>query len=74
VPNLNRIVLASSSKSKIRTLQSIGRSLRIGKGGQAYIYDIVDYGNPFLPKHAKERISYYEDAEFNIEHIELKEV
>ena len=73
IPNLNHIVLASSNKAKIRTLQSIGRSLRKGKGGQAYIYDIVDHSNKFLPKHSKERIKYYEDAEFNIEHIELNE-
>jgi len=71
--NLNHIVLASSSKSKIRTLQSIGRSLRKGVKGQAYIYDLVDHSNKFLPKHAKERIKYYEDADFNIKHIELKE-
>ena len=73
-PNLNHIVFASSYKSKIRTLQSIGRSLRRGNSSQAYIYDLVDYDNPFFPKHAKERILYYEKEEFIMNNIELNEI
>jgi len=73
IPTLNHIVLASSNKSKIRTLQSIGRSLRKTLAGQSYIYDIVDHSNKFLPKQSKERIEYYEVADFKINHIEILE-
>jgi superfamily II DNA or RNA helicase len=73
VPNLNHIVLASSNKTKIRTLQSIGRSLRKDGGRKATIYDIVDGSNTFLPKHAKERQRFYKLEEFGTEFIELNE-
>ena len=74
IPNLNHIILASSNKSKIRTLQSIGRSLRKNGGDRATIYDIVDGSNTFLPKHAKERLRFYKQEQFNIDTIELKEL
>lgn len=76
IPNLNHILFASSYKAKIRTLQSIGRSLRKPKqemDNDAFIYDIVDHSNKHFPKHAKERIKYYEKEEFNIKEIKLKE-
>jgi len=73
IPNLNHVGLLSSNKAKIRTLQSIGRSLRKIGDTKATIYDIIDYGNKFLPKHAKERLKYYTDAEFTVKDIELKE-
>jgi superfamily II DNA or RNA helicase len=73
IPNLNHIVLASSNKTKIRTLQSIGRSLRKNGRKSSTIYDIVDHSNKFLPKHAKERQRFYKAEEFGMEFIELKE-
>ena len=42
IENLDNIVFASPSKSKIRILQSIGRVLRKGKTGKATVYDIAD--------------------------------
>lgn len=73
IPNLNHIVLASSNATKIRTLQSIGRSLRKNGGAKATIYDIADGSNNFLPKHAKERQRFYKMEDFDIEFIEVNE-
>ncbi|NDG32901.1 DEAD/DEAH box helicase, partial [bacterium] len=43
IRNLHNIVFASPSKSKIRTLQSIGRGLRLGENKEsAVLYDIAD--------------------------------
>ena len=73
IPNLNHIGLVSSNKAKIRILQSIGRSLRKCGVDQAYIYDIIDHSNKFLPKHAIERIKYYEESDFKVIDYELRE-
>ena len=71
--NLKRIdnlIMVSSSKSEIRVLQSIGRTLRIGNGSdEATLYDIADdlssgsYTNYTL-EHFKERVQIYSKEEF----------
>ncbi len=74
IPNLSYVIFGSSYKAKIRTLQSIGRSLRISKGKKkSHIIDIVDHSNKYLPKHAKERMSYYVDEEFEINKSDIYE-
>jgi len=43
IRNLKTLIFASPTKSRIRTLQSIGRTLRIGdESSEAIMYDIVD--------------------------------
>lgn len=43
IPNISKIVFATTQKSEILTLQSIGRSIRLSKGkNKAIIYDITD--------------------------------
>lgn len=67
IPNLSYVMFGSSYKAKIRTLQSIGRSLRKSEGKkESVIIDIVDNNNKYLPKQAKERMKYYETEEFDI--------
>ena len=70
IPNLKYAVLASPTKSKIRTLQSVGRTLRNheNKEDGAIIYDILD-NVKFLKKHGEKRIEYYKSEKFNIEFI-----
>jgi superfamily II DNA or RNA helicase len=71
IKNLHNLIFASPTKSKIRTLQSIGRALRLGdnKNG-AVLYDIADdlrysvYTNYSL-KHYEERINIYNGEKFN---------
>ena len=74
IPNLSHIIFASSYKAKIRTLQSIGRSLRkIQNKGTSTVIDIVDMNNKFLSKHGNERMKFYKKEGFEIEINKFKE-
>jgi superfamily II DNA or RNA helicase len=77
---LDNLIFASGSKSEIRVLQSIGRTLRKGNGSDdATLYDITDdlsngsYQNYTL-EHFKKRISIYssEKFPFKIINVNLK--
>jgi len=72
IPNLKYAMLASPSKSKIRVLQSVGRTLRLNdnKKDGAIIFDLVDQVK-FLKKHGQKRIDYYKNEGFNIESIDV---
>ncbi|NDG31223.1 DEAD/DEAH box helicase [bacterium] len=80
IRNLHNIIFASPSKSKIRTLQSIGRGLRLGENKEtATLYDIADdmsYKSKknFTLMHFTERMKIYgeEKFEYKIYTIELK--
>ena len=68
---LDNLILASGSKSEIRILQSIGRTLRKGNGAdKATLYDITDdlshgsYSNYTL-EHFKKRIEIYSSEQFS---------
>lgn len=70
IRNLHNIIFASPTKSRIRSLQSIGRGLRLGDNkDEAVLYDIVDdlrcktHIN-FTLKHFEERIKMYNDEKF----------
>ncbi|MDP7368800.1 MAG: DEAD/DEAH box helicase family protein, partial [Candidatus Pacebacteria bacterium] len=73
IRNINNIVLASPSKSKIRVLQSIGRGLRRSSiKDSILIYDIADdisYGERrnFTLNHFTARINIYNEEQFNYE-------
>jgi len=70
IRNLENIIFASPTKSRIKTLQSIGRTLRIGDlSDKAKLYDIVDdlsykKHRNFAVKHFLERIKMYDDQKF----------
>ena len=70
IRNLHNIVFSSPTKSKIRTLQSIGRVLRLGENKDAAtLYDIADdlrYGPyvNFTLKHYEERVKIYSEEKF----------
>ena len=78
IKNLEDIIFASPSKARIRTLQAIGRSLRIGRSNEARLWDIVDdlshksYKN-FALKHFLNRIDIYNSEKFkyNIYKVDL---
>ena len=71
IRNLHNIIFASPSKSKIRTLQSIGRGLRLGENKEnAVLYDIADdisykSKSNFTLQHFKERMKIYNDEKFD---------
>jgi len=71
IRNLHNIIFASPSKSRIRTLQSIGRGLRKGEfKTHAVLYDIADdlswkSRQNFTLLHFAERIKIYSEEKFN---------
>jgi superfamily II DNA or RNA helicase len=73
IRHLHNIVFASPSKSRIRTLQSIGRGLRRSDNkDSATLYDIADdftYNDKrnFTLNHFMERINIYNSEEFEYE-------
>ena len=80
IRNLHNIIFASPSKSRIRTLQSIGRGLRTSDTKEsATLFDIADdmrHGKKenFTLRHFAERIRIYaeEKFKFKIYKIDLK--
>jgi superfamily II DNA or RNA helicase len=77
IKNLENIIFASPSKSRIRTLQSIGRVLRIGRSDKAVLYDIVDdihwkKRRNYALKHFFERIKIYDQERFNYTIYQIK--
>lgn len=75
IPKLHHVILASSSKSEIRVLQTIGRGLRKHKEKEeVIIWDIVDNltyvansGNKYVNytvKHWQERMKFYKQEGF----------
>lgn len=70
IRNLHNVIFASPTKSKIRSLQSIGRVLRLGNNkDKAVLYDIADdlrNGNElnFALKHYEERMKIYSEEKF----------
>jgi superfamily II DNA or RNA helicase len=80
IKRLDNVIFASGSKSEIKVLQSIGRSLRKGNGSdKATLYDIADdlsigeFTNYTL-NHFRRRIEIYssEQFEFKIYTIPLE--
>jgi len=75
IPSLRTIILASSTKSYIRVIQSLGRVLRkhvSKKLGGAEMYDICD-NVKFLKKHAANRNRYYVKEKHEILEFVLNE-
>ena len=73
IRNINNIVFASPSKSKIRVLQSLGRGLRQQGGNKTLrLYDVADdlainSKLNFTLRHFRERINIYDDQKFDYE-------
>jgi superfamily II DNA or RNA helicase len=70
IKRLDNVIFATSSKSEIKVLQSIGRSLRKAEDSQkAVLYDIADdlssgsYSN-YTMEHFKKRIEIYSSEQF----------
>lgn len=73
IKSLQNLILAVPSKSKIRVLQSIGRTLRkMLHKGVAIIWDVVD-NVKFLDDHAEMRMRHYTMEGFEVEEYELFE-
>lgn len=81
IRNLHNIIFASPSKSRIRTLQSIGRGLRVSDSkSKCKLYDIADdltlnKKKNFTLNHLIERVKMYNEETFPYEiyTVKLKE-
>lgn len=78
IKNLHNMVFGSSSKAKIRVLQSIGRLMRLHNSKSvATLYDLVDkidyngYQNATF-RHVEERIKFYANEQFKVSFMNLK--
>lgn len=58
IPNIGAIIMAGGRKTKIGTIQKVGRALRPGKEKDAIIVDFIDKGR-HLSKHTHERYDAY---------------
>ena len=78
IRNINNIVLASPSKSKIRVLQSIGRGLRTSSSKDSVlVFDIADDVSfndrrNFTLNHFTERLNIYNEENFDYELSKVK--
>lgn len=74
IPNIQNIVLAYSTKSGNRLLQTIGRGVRKAEGKDlCKVYDIADdiSGSNFTLNHLRERVKLYSMEEFPYEIFEI---
>jgi superfamily II DNA or RNA helicase len=78
IKKLHSAWLISSTKSKIRILQSIGRLMRLHetKGGKADIYDVVDCleyngSKNYVMRHFEERLNQYISEEHPVKFISV---
>ena len=78
IKNLHNVIFSSPSKSRIRTLQSIGRVLRKSENKlKATLYDIADdckkgSRSNYTLNHLMERVKYYNEEKFNYDIISIK--
>lgn len=64
-PSTDVVVLAFAGKSYVKTLQRIGRGLRLKKNqGELEVIDVCDYNNKILRRHSLARLNMYEQEGF----------
>ena len=83
IKRLHHVIFASSYKSKIKILQSIGRGLRTHETKEKMVlWDVVDdlryttrngtKGKNHVYKHFEERLKFYNEQEFKFFNKDLK--
>ena len=78
IRNINNIVFASPSKSKIRVLQSVGRGLRRSESKmEVRLFDLSDdlkqgSRQNYTLTHFTERLNIYNEEQFNYEISKVK--
>lgn len=66
IKNVNHVIIAGGGASYVKTLQRLGRGLRITETKKSVdIFDFYDTTNEILLRHAKKRIKTYEDEGFD---------
>lgn len=73
LPNIDVLIMAGGGKSSIKTLQRVGRGIRLGGTGKLIVVDFVDFLNNYLLEHSHQRFTDYRDEDcFEIREISLK--
>lgn len=66
IKNVHLLINASGRKSKVETLQKLGRGVRIKEGKEkVLVYDFFDYGNKFTQRHSTERMKTYKNEGYD---------
>jgi len=64
IPSLDCVINAVGKKSRISTIQSVGRALRPKE--KAYIIDFLDLNQKYLEDHSKERLKIYKSLGWEV--------
>lgn len=60
IPSINCLLTIGGGESYNRTVQRVGRALRLkSDGSEAEVIDVMDTTNPYLKKHSTTRLTYY---------------
>lgn len=59
IKEITHLIIARGLKSDIPTIQALGRSMRIDKDSDVFVYDFYDRDGAILEKHSKSRIRAY---------------
>jgi len=74
IPTIDVLVLAGGGSSPLRTIQRMGRALRLAPGKtEALIIDFMDLSNDILRRHSEERRRTYERKGFPVEVVVQKQ-
>lgn len=64
IPAINCLIVAGGGKSFVKTIQRVGRCLRLKSDcSAAEVVDVMDITNSYLRNHAKARLNWYEEEE-----------
>ncbi len=67
LPTIRHLILGAGGKSSIRTVQRLGRALRLDEGKEkVLITDFLDMGNSYLQSHSRRRKKDYEKEGFQV--------
>jgi len=72
IPSLDCVINATGKKSRISTIQSVGRALR-PKEGKAIIIDFMDRNQKYLEEHSFERLKIYKSLGWEIRNWKIFE-
>lgn len=59
IKEITHLIIARGLKSDIPTIQALGRSLRVDKDTDVFVYDFYDRDGAILEKHSRSRIRAY---------------
>jgi len=72
LPQLQALVVACGGKSSIKTIQRVGRGMRLKKDyPHFFVVDFLDHHNRYLEKHSRRRIELYKGYGYDVKFAQL---